>query len=295
MAIVNLMGADDLILMRSIIAENPKVNALPGMPQFGAVRPGVGVRTSINLVGNPGTVAEAAVSGVRTVQYNRVDLTHLVAHQRPMMVYGCETTHDVLRLMAKNWGIEIDPRYVVSEALVADSDTVTLTFQNHNRILINDAVSFSVSWSNLIDVSTRFTESYLDGFVPPWSYMRNLAHIFTESYLDGFTYPSLTMNMEALSEFWHVHDTEMVKWITTRSASGPYSQSALLSLFNEAAPQYPWTFLDSEIADYNLWNTVIVFNGASNKYKMFNSVIQLRVNTTYFHQGSGIVSIYYNQ
>lgn len=295
MAIVNLTGSDVEVLKRIIAAENPNIVTIPESFKFGLPFPGVGNRTSINVVGLPGKNSDVLTSGIRTVQYNRISLTDLFKGQKLLNVYGCVTTRDVLPIIEHVWGAVIDPNFIVDEPLNVGSDTVTLTYQNHTRVLMGDNVVIPVSWADSIDISLLFKDKFLDGFVLPWPYLQNVSEIFKLSLLDGFKYPELSIDMAALSEHWTVDDPAMVTWMITRTAGGPYSKQSMVDLFNSVYPSIPWKFVDSEIESYNLWGSTIVDNKPSSVIPGYTHVIRIRVNSTYFHNGTGVVSFHYKQ
>lgn len=295
MAIVNLSGTDIDVLKRIIAKENPNIVSIPESFKFGQAIPGAGNRTSINVVGLPGKNSEVKVSGIRTIQYNRINLTDLFKGQKQLNVYGCVTSRDVLAVIEHWWGAVIDPNYIVDEALITGGETVTLTYQNHTRVLMGDSVTIPVSWADSIDISLVFKDKYLDGFALPWPYLQNVAEIFKIQQLDGFVYPELSLDMAAMSEHWKVDDPAMVTWLITRAASGPYSRQTMVDLFNSVYPSVPWKFVDSEIESYNLWGSTIVDNTTSDAIPGYNRVIRIRVNNTYFHNGSGVVTFHYKQ
>lgn len=295
MAIINLTGSEIDVLKRIIAVENPKFAEIPDSFKFGNPVPGNAGRTSINMVGLPGKRSEVLASGIRTLQYSRIDLSVLFAGQKPLNVYGCKTTRDVLNVIKQHWGADIDPNFVVDEPLIDGSDSVTLNYQNHARVLVGSSLSFTVSWSDTIDISLVYKDGTLDGFVLPWPYLQNVNDIFVVQQLDGFTYPELSIDMAALSEHWTVDDPDKITWLLTRTAGGPYAKQSMVDLFSSIAPQLPWKFVDSEIESFNLWGSTIVSNGVSDKIPGYTHAIQIRVNTTYFHNGSGVVTIHYKQ
>lgn len=295
MPTINLSGSELDVLKRIIADENPGFSEIPNSFKFGSPIPGVKSRTSINIVGLPGKRAEALVSGIRTLQYNRIDLGILFSGQKPLNVYGCVTTRDVLAVIKHHWGADIDPNFVIDEPLVEGTSDVTLNYQQHERVLMGNSVTLPVSWADTIDISLVYKDKVLDGFVLPWPYLQNVADIFTIKTLDGFTYPELSLDLGVMSEHWTVDDPQMISWMFTRTANGPYAKQSMVDLFKALAPALPWKFVDSEIETYNLWGSTIVSNSASSAIPGYTHVIKIRVNTTYFHNGSGIVTVHYKQ
>lgn len=294
MAYINLAGSARDVLKRIIAEENPGFETIPDFYTFGSIVPGVGTRTSVSLVGNPGKESEVRASGIRTIQYNRADLQPALSNQKPLAVYGCTTTHEILNVIGNIWGIVIDPSFVVNEEIIDVPDVVKLTFVNHEQVIMNASVDVSVSWSNEVDINTIFKITDIAGPTAPWPYPIYIADIFTVLEVAGPTPPDVQLNMSAVSQHWHVHDPELVRWAIARTVSGPYVQASLVEMLQYAAPQYPWKCVDNEMATFNLWGATITYNGVSTDSTLFTHVIKIRVNTTYFHEGIGEISVYYN-
>lgn len=296
MSIVSLTGTPLQCLMHLLMSENPGINQFP--PEwyaFGTPRVQHGVRTVLNVVGNPGKRSEAKLSGIRTVSYNRVDLERLTKNLPPLTVHGATTTHAALAPLAEHWGIELSTDFVVDTPIDSSSNTLTLVFKNHQYLLMQDTLTIPMDWSDSIDISQLFTVPKLNGFDPPWPYPVTLADVFTAPALAGFAYPKLKFELSEVSKYWHVEDAALVEWLAGRVVGGAYSPNTLVALLAAVCPQYPWQCVDSEYQAYNLWGSVITYNGPAEGVmsSRYTRVFKLRVHSTYCLEATGELSIYY--
>lgn len=296
MSIVSLTGTPLQCLMHLLMSENPGINQFP--PEwytFGTPRAQGGIRTALNVVGVSGKRSDPQLSGIRTVFYNRVDLDRLTKNLKPLTVHGATSTHAVLAPLADHWGIELSSELVVDAPVVPDATEVTLVFKNHEYLLLQDTLTLPIDWSDSIDLGTLFIVPGLNGFDPPWPYPVTLPGLFTAPELVGFSYPKLKFELAEVSKYWHVDDVAIADWLATRTVDGPYSPNALVEAVATACPQYPWQCVESELQAYNLWGSVITYNGPATGVlaTTYTRVFKLRVHSTYCLEASGELSIYY--
>ena len=298
MAIVSLLGAPQARLFEIIYDENPELREFPlDWYQLSEPKVQVGARTRISLVGDARKHSEPRLSGIRNVFYNRVDLTQLIRHQKPLIVYGATTKRSLTAYMARQWGIELNPELIVDGPIDPDGTELTLTFQNHKYLLVDDALTFQYVWAETTAVETLFTEPMLSGHDLPWPYPTALKNLFEVDQLNGLAAPSLLMHMPTVSRYWAVFDEATAQWLASREVGGSYSPNTLVAAVVMASSgAYPWQCVDSENAQYNLWASEIVYNGLSEGVmsSIATHVLKLRPNTTDYHQGIGEILIHYN-
>lgn len=297
MAVVSLTGTPRQALQQLIVAENPGLGVFP-LDQFTLGRPREQFqrRTSLQILGRAGKANEQLMSGNRTVFYNRVDLAHLVQGQHPLPVFGSTTTHGVLLAMAKYWGIVISPEFVVDEPIDTQSGQVTLRFLDDQYLVMQSSVTFAIKWSDTVDIASLWRSTALDGLQLPWPYPKPLRTVWANTELSGLAMPDLVFNMPEHSKRWDVTTPASVEFAASRVVDGPYSPELLASVMREACKSaMPWVCVEHEQTKWNLWASSIVYNGpADGELALaYTHVLRIRPNRTYFHEGTGDISIYY--
>lgn len=298
MAIVSLLGEPQARLFEIIYRENPELREFPlDWYQLSEPKVQVGARTRLALIGDARKHTDPRLSGVRNVFYNRVDLSQLIRHQKPLIVYGATTKRALTTYMGRQWGIELDPSLIVDGPIDPDGTELTLTFQNHKYLLVDDELTFQYVWADTTAIETLFNTTQLPGHELPWPYPTSLKTLFETDRLNGMAAPSLLMHMPTVSQYWMVFDPTIVEWLASRVVGGSYSPNTLVAAVSLASNgAYSWQCVDTENAQYNLWASEIVYNGPSEGVMstIATHVLKLRPNTTYYHQGIGEILIHYN-
>lgn len=297
MAVVSLVGTPRQALQQLIVDENPGLGVFP-IDQFTLGRPREQFqrRTSLQILGRAGKSSEQLMSGNVTVFYNRVDIAHLVYGQHPLPVFGSTTTHGVLLAMAKYWGIEISPEFVADEPIDTSASQVTLRFLDDQYLLMQPSVTFSMSWSDTVDIAAQWRSTKLDGLPLPWPYPNPLSTLWSVAALPGLATPELVFNMPEHSKRWDVTTAESVAFAASRVVDGPYSPEALVRTVREACKNaMPWVCVEHEQTPWNLWASSIAYNGPADGEMAiaYTHVLRIRPNSAYFHEGTGDISIYY--
>lgn len=298
MAIVSLLKPPKEQLFDFIYRENQELREFPlDWHQLGDPVVQHAARTKLTVIGDAGKHNEPRLSGIRNVFYTRVDLEQLLQRQKPLIVYGASTKRALLVFMAAQWGIELNPELVVDGPLDPLDAVTTLTFQNHELLIVQDSVEIHYVWSDLTDVSALLTTPNLAGYDLPWPYPEYIATKLTVSELSGYALPSIVMWLPEVSRYWAVEDTTISQWLSERIVSGPYSPNTLtLAVSMASGGTYQWQCVDNENTPYNLWGSEIVYNGPSEgpMASLYSQVLRLRTNSTYMHQGLGDILIHYN-
>ena len=298
MAIVSLLKPPKEQLFDIIYSENPTLREFPldwyllGDPvaQFGA-------RTRLAVVGDAGKHSDPRMSGIRNIFYNRVDLAQLLQQQKPLVVYGALTKRSLTAFMAAQWGILLNPELIIDGPVDSAETTLTLEFQNHQYLILQDSITLHYVWSDLTDVSALFTVDKLLGHDLPWPYPSHLSAVFTTAELPGYAMPDIVMNLTEVSKYWAVTDPDVSAYLASREVSGTYSPNQLtLAVAMASGGAFQWQCVDSENTPYNLWGSEIVYNGPAlgDMAILYSHTIRIRTNSTYLHQGTGDIFIHYN-
>lgn len=297
MAVVTLVGTPRQALQNLLIAENPGMAQWPlDYITLGTPKQQLGCRTSLNIVGRAGKSVEALMSGNSTVFYNRVDMDQLTRGQHPLLVHGSTTAHGMLGALADQWGIVLDPAFVLDAPINTAGNTVTLTFLDNQSLIMQSSVTIPMIWSETIDLAGLWRTTKLNGLPLPWAYPENLATLWSVQALPGLAMPELLFSMPEMSKRWAVSDAVNTEFLATRVVDGSYSPSALVLALNTACSgAIAWQCVEHENTPYNIWGCSIVYNGpASGELAMaYSHMIKFRPNSVYFHEGVGDISIYY--
>lgn len=298
MAIVSLLKPPKEQLFDIIYSENPELREFPlDWHQLGDPVVQHGARTRLSIVGNAGRHSDPQLSGIRNIFYTRVDLAQLLQQQKPLVVYGALTKRALTVFMAAQWGIEINPELIVDGPVESTATSVTLTFQNHELLILQDSIELQYIWSDVTDVGALLTVPALLGHDLPWPYPTHVNTTLTVEQLPGYPLPDITMWLPAVSMYWAVSDPAISLWLSVREVSGAYSPNQLVLAVSAASGgAYPWQCVDNENTPYNLWGSEIIYNGPAEgaMSSLYDSVIRIRTNGTYLHQGSGDIIIHYN-
>lgn len=297
MAIVTLQGTPSQALRSVLLEENPRLGELsPSMLRLGLPKQQAGRRTSLQIIGDAGTAVQAQVSGNLIVFYNRVDMEQLTRGQKPLPVFGGTRIHSVLTAMSRYWGIQIDPQFVQDGELDTEADHVTLTFLDNQTLIMQPSVTFSMQWSDTVDIASMWRLTALDGLSLPWPYPQSLSSVYADTALSGLAMPELVYNMVEHSKRWEALATEDVAWLTTRTVGGAYAPADLVRVLAAASQgAMPWQCTETEKGAWNLWGSSIVYNGVAegDLAKAYTHMLKIRPNSVYFHEGTGDISIYY--
>lgn len=298
MAVVSLKGTPREALLAIIVAENPELAKFPQeWLRFGPPKVQHADRTVLQIIGDAGTSSQQQMSGNLRAFYNRVDMIRLIQNQKPLPVYGATTIHGMLPAMAKYWGIELDPQLVEDGPLPTELGTVVVRFLDDQYLIKQSTVAIEFTWSDTVDIASLWRSTALDGLALPWPYPKSVRELWPTTELSGLAMPDLVFNMPEHSKRWDVTTAESVAFAAGRVVDGPYSPDALVRTVLEACKHaMPWVCVEHEQTAWNLWASTIVYNGpADGELAMaYTHVLRIRPNRTYFHEGTGDISIYYN-
>lgn len=297
MAVLSLKGTPREALQAIIVAENPGLAKFP-IDQFVLGRPKVQHedRTSLQVIGNSGTANQQLMSGNLQVFYNRVDILRLLRNLKPLPVFGSTSVHGVLPTMAKYWGIEIDPLFVEDTPIDPAKDFFMLKFIDDQYVVRQSTVAVDMVWSDTVDIASLWRSTALNGLSLPWPYPKALNALWATTELSGLATPDLVFNMPEHSKRWEATDAVDAAWLAARTVDGPYAPADLVRVVLAACKQsMPWVCVENENTPWNLWASSIVYNdpATGDLAKAYSSMIKIRPNSVYFHEGVGDISIYY--
>lgn len=239
MPILDLSLGQRQRLLAEMLAENPAMASLP-TAYFDFVPVPVNGKIETKIVGHQGRIGEG-LTGKRLLRYPQFDLSRYFANITVTLpIYRPVSVHELLPILAKRYGLKIDPAFVYDDPVAETNGPVEIRF-TEGAMLFKQA-SFTVQVKLLP--------------VPPTTV--DLTTYINPAELNGFT-ADVQLDLVEISKGWSA--PEYGYWLSTRTVGGPYEAQTLAEVVNAASPVLgPWVCANNVALNYNLWNAYIAYN-----------------------------------
>lgn len=239
MPILDLSAGQKQRLLTAMLGENPAMATLPAA-YFDFTPTLVDGGAQVKVVGRQGRIHEG-LTGKRLLRYPQFDLS-LYFKNIPVVValYRPTSMHEVLPLLAKQYGLVIDPSFVIDDPLTEVDGPITLRFVEGALLFKQPSFVLTLKIrptpAQPIDLSTYITSGLLSGFGS-----------------------AVQLNLTEITKGWTT-DPSYNEWLAARTVGGPYEANGLAAVINASNVFGTWVCQDTQ-KPLNLWNTYIAYNG----------------------------------